>query len=71
MRLSLSALCTPSMGMNLWGEGPLSEDSALTMLTIITTSRRQAQRREGLCEGSLSAKRRQDEPLPTGRSASA
>ena len=54
-------LCTPSMGMNLWGESPLLEDSPLTMLTIITTSRRQAQRREGLCEGSLSAKRRADE----------
>lgn len=47
--------------MNLWGESPLSENSALTMLTIITTSRRQRQSREGLSEGSRSAKRRADE----------
>lgn len=25
-RAALSALCTPSMGMNLWGESPLLED---------------------------------------------
>ena len=57
-----NAMCTPSMGMNLWGESPLSEDSALTMLlTSITTSRRQGQSREGLSEGSRSAKRRADE----------
>ena len=49
------------MGMNLWGESPLSEDSTLTLLTIITTSRRQRQYREVLSEGSLSAKRRADE----------
>ena len=54
-------MCTPSMGMNLWGESPLSENSTLTMLTIITTSRRQRQLREGLSEGSQSAKRRADE----------
>ena len=47
--------------MNLWGESPLSENSALIMLTIITTSRRQRQSREGLSEGSRSAKRRADE----------
>ena len=57
----MSAGCTPSTGMNLWGESPLSENSALTMLTIITTSRRQRQSREGRSEGSLSAKRRADE----------
>ena len=47
--------------MNLWGVSPLSEDLTLTMLTIIKTSRRQGQHREGLSEGSLSAKRRADE----------
>jgi hypothetical protein len=55
------ALCTPSMGMNLWGESPLSENSTLSMLTIITTSRRQRQYREVVSEGSRSAKRRADE----------
>jgi len=54
-------MCTPSMGMNLWGASPLSENSALTMSAIITTSRRQGQHREGLSEGSRSAKRRADE----------
>jgi|GEM_PF-5416483 len=54
-------MCTPSMGMNLWGVSPLSENSTLIMLAIITTSRRQRQAREGLSEGSLSAKRRADE----------
>src|SRR3972149_9951682 len=50
------------MGMNLWGESPRSEDSALTMLlTSITTSRGQGQSGEGLSEGSRSAKRRADE----------
>ena len=54
--------CTPSMGMNLWGGSPLSEDSTLTMLlTTITTSQWQGQSREGLSEGSRSAKRRADE----------
>ena len=56
-----NALCTPSMGMNLWGVSPLSEDSTLTMLTSITTSRRQGQYREVMSEGSRSAKRRADE----------
>lgn len=49
------------MGMNLWGVSPLSEDIESTMLTIVTTSRRQGQPRERLSEGSLSAKRRADE----------
>jgi hypothetical protein len=53
--------CTPGMGMNLWGVSPLSEDIELTMLTIVTTSLWQGQPREGLSEGSLSAKRRADE----------
>src|SRR4030067_2705006 len=61
LRVRWNDVCTPSMGMNLWGESPLSENSTLTMLTIITTSRRQRQSREGLSEGSLSAKRRADE----------
>ena len=57
-----SAGCTPSMGMDLWGESPLSEDSTLTMLlTSITTSRRQGQCCEVLSKGSLSAIRRADE----------
>lgn len=60
-------MCTPSMGMNLWGESPLSENSALTMLTIITTSRRQRQYREVWSEGSRSAKRRADEQKPDTR----
>ena len=55
-------MCTPSMGMNLRGESPLSEDSTLTMLlTSITTSRRQGQCCEVWSKGSLSAKRRADE----------
>ena len=55
-------MCTPSMGMNSWGESPLSEDSTLTMLlTPITTSRRQGQCCEVLSKGSLSAIRRADE----------
>ena len=60
-RVRLSDVCTPSMGMNLWGESPLSENSTLTMLTSITTSRRQWQYREVGSEGSRSAKRRADE----------
>ena len=58
------------MGMNLWGESPLSENSTLTMLTIITTSRRQRQSREGWSEGSLSAKRRADEQKSDTRPSS-
>jgi hypothetical protein len=54
-------LCTPGMGMNLWGVSPLSEDIESIMLTIVTTSRRQGQYREVWSEGSLSAKRRADE----------
>ena len=55
-------MCTPSMGMNSWGESPLSEDSTLTMLlTPITTSRWQGQCCEVLSKGSLSAKRQADE----------
>ena len=49
------------MGMNLWGASPLSENSTLIMLAIITTSQWQRQAREGLSEGSRSAKRRADE----------
>ena len=45
-RVRWSELCTPSMGMNLWGESPLFENSTLIMLTIITTSRGQRQCRE-------------------------
>ena len=56
-----SDLCTPSMGMTLWGERPLSENSTLTMLAIVTTSRRQGQLREVLSEGGRSAKPRADE----------
>jgi len=54
--------CTPSMGMDLWGASPLSEDSTLTMLlTPITTSRGQGRCCEVLSKGSLSAKRQADE----------
>jgi hypothetical protein len=60
-RVGSTAWCTPGMGMNLWGASPLSEDLASTMLTIVKTSRRQGQHREGLSEGSPSAKRRADE----------
>ncbi len=50
------------MGMNLWGESPLSEDSTLTvLLTSITTSRRQGRYCEVWSEGSRSAKRQADE----------
>jgi hypothetical protein len=61
MRTVLMRWCTPVMGMNLWGASPLSEDIESTMLTIVTTSRRQGQYREVLSGGSLSAKRRADE----------
>ena len=55
-------MCTPSMGMDLWGGSPLSEDSALTLLlTPITTSRGQGRCCEVLSKGSLSAKRQADE----------
>ena len=54
-------LCTPGMGMNLWGGSPLSEDLTSTMLTIVKTSQRQGQLREVVSKGSLSAKRRADE----------
>ena len=47
--------------MNLWGGSLLSEDLTSTMLTIVKTSRRQGQPREGVSEGSPSAKRRADE----------
>jgi hypothetical protein len=61
MRALLSHLCTPVMGMNLWGVSPLSEDNESTMLTIVTTSQRQGQYCEVLSGGSLGAKRRADE----------
>ena len=48
------------MGMNLWGASPLSEDLKSTLLTIVKTSRRQGQHREGLSGGSRRAKRRAD-----------
>ena len=49
--------CTPSMGANLWGESPLWEyQLELILTTRITTSRRQGQAREGLSEGSPSAR---------------
>jgi hypothetical protein len=66
----LTDLCTPSMGMNLWGASLLSENSTLIMLTSITTSRRQRQDREELSEGSRSANRRADEQKPDIRLSS-
>jgi hypothetical protein len=52
-RVATKRLCTPGMGMNLWGASPLSEDIKSIMLTIVTTSRRQGQYREVLSEGRL------------------
>ena len=54
-------LCTPDMGMNLWGGSPLSEDDESRMVTIVTTRQRQGQLREGLSGGSPGPKRRADE----------
>ena len=45
-RVRLDELCTPSMGMNWWGESPLLENSSLIMLTTITTSQWQAEQAE-------------------------
>jgi len=48
-----SALCTPGMGVSLWGESPLYENRKLfiPMDTTKSTSRRQGRLRE---EGSVS-----------------
>ncbi len=61
-----SLLCTPGMGVNLWGESPLYENRKvfITMDTNKSTSRRQVRFREESCEGSRSANVRDDEQKP-------
>ena len=51
-------LCTPGMGMNLWGESPLYENLKVFIVMMDTnrsTSRRQGRLREEGSEGSRSA----------------
>ena len=55
---ALKLMCTPGMGVNLWGESPLYVNPASVLLDICTsTSRRQGRNREGPSGGSRSAKR--------------
>jgi len=49
-------LCTPGMGVNLWGESPLYMNPVNGDTVSISTSRRQGRRREAVSEGSRSAK---------------
>ena len=57
LAVRLSEGCAPSMGANLWGASPLWEYRlGLVMRARITTSRRQGRNREGLSEGSRSAR---------------
>jgi hypothetical protein len=59
-------LCTPGMGVNLWGESPLYENLEvfIVMDTNKSTSRRQGRLREEGSEGSRSANVRDDEQKP-------
>ena len=55
-------LCTPGMGVNLWGESPLYENQECPCLDATrSTSRRQGRFREGWSEGSRMAYVRTDE----------
>jgi hypothetical protein len=49
-------LCTPGMGVNLWGESPLYVNPVNGLNIDTSTSRRQGRNREGPSEGSRSAK---------------
>jgi hypothetical protein len=67
MRLvvGLSDLCTPGMGVNLWGASPQYVNPVSDLFTGTSTSRRQepapdpirGRNREGPSEGSRNAKR--------------
>ena len=59
-------LCTPGMGVNLWGESPLYKNLMMfiVMNVIKSTSRRQGRLREEGSEGSRSANVRDDEQKP-------
>jgi hypothetical protein len=60
------ALCTPGMGVNLWGGSPLYENRKVFMImdTNKSTSRRQGRLREEGSEGSPMANVRDDEQKP-------
>jgi len=62
-------MCTPGMGVNLWGASPLYENRKVFMIknTIKSTSRRQWRLREERSEGSRSANVRDDEQKPHRR----
>jgi len=51
-----SYLCTPGMGVNLWGGSPLYVNSVNIVTVNISISRKQGRSREGPSEGSWSAK---------------
>jgi len=59
-------LCTPGMGVNLWGASPLYENRKVFMImdTNKSTSRRQGRLREEGSEGSPMANVRDDEQKP-------
>jgi hypothetical protein len=54
--ISCSNLCTPGMGVNLWGESPLYVNPVNMFFVNISISRKQGRNREGPSEGSWSAK---------------
>ena len=49
-------LCTPGMGVNLWGESPLYVSPVNMNFVNTSISRKQGRNREGPSEGSWSAK---------------
>jgi len=51
-----TGLCTPGMGVNLWGGSPLYMNPVNVKNIDTNTSRRQGRNREGPSEGSRSAK---------------
>jgi hypothetical protein len=62
-------LCTPGMGVSLWGESPLYENRKvfITMDTNKSTSRRQGRKGDRPSEGGPMAKVRDDEQKPHTR----
>jgi len=65
----LTQLCTPGMGVSLWGESPLYENRKvfITMDTNKSTSRRQGRKGDRPSEGSPMAKVRDNEQKPHTR----
>ena len=55
-RVCWKLLCTPGMGVNLWGESPLYMNPVNVIDIGTSTSRRQGRNREGPSKGSRSAK---------------